>query len=132
MKRIMQFRYKGTKSTVDNGTYTEAAENYPHFANYRDKLIKGNIFQEYGRVSQLGIQGPIGLCFYLNNSNHPIMIGETGIYELDLEGIGYITSIRFENFSEVDEHNLDHHFLREREEDDKADRLLIDIIYEGA
>jgi hypothetical protein len=41
----------------------------------------------------LGIQGPDGLKFYLNSSSSPIAIGETGIYELDLEGIGRISAI---------------------------------------
>lgn len=130
MKRIMQFRYRGTQAEVNNGSYiADHVENYPQIKNYRDKLIAGNIFQDYGHVSQFGIQGPTGLRFYLNGSQHSIMIGETGIYELNLEGIGRITSIRF-NKDDLDKYyptNLDIEV-----NGDRADRLLIDIIYEGA
>ena len=132
MKRIMQFRYRGTQTEVDTGAYiADHIENYPEIKNYRDKLVFGNIFKEYGYVSQLGIQGPVGLKFYLNNSVHPIMIGETGIYEIDLEGLGLLTSIRF------DKDDLDKYYPKNLDIDvanngARADRLLIDIIYEGA
>lgn len=130
MKRIMQFRYRGTQTEVDTGSYiADHNENYPTIWNYRDKLILGNIFQDYGYVSQFGIQGPVGLRFYLNNSIHPIMIGDTGIYELDLEGIGRLTSIRF------NKEDLDKFYPKEDEiqfDGNRADRLLIDIVYEGA
>jgi hypothetical protein len=35
-------------------------------------------------IVQLGIQSVPGTKFYLNGSNNPIIIGNTGIYELDL------------------------------------------------
>ena len=62
------------------------------------------------------------------------MIGETGIYELNLEGIGTITSIRFENFSDKASQNLDSYYNPKdniEADGNRADRLLIDIIYEG-
>lgn len=129
MKRLMQFRYRGTQTAVDTGAYiADHVENYPNIPNYRDKLISGNIFQDYGYVSQFGIQGPVGLRFYLNNSIHPIMIGETGIYELDLEGIGRLTAIRF------NKDDLDKFYPKENDNNhngNRADRLIIDIVYEG-
>lgn len=132
MKRIMQFRYRGTQTAVDTGAYiADHVENYPNITNYRDKLTSGNIFQDYGYVSQFGIQGPVGLRFYLNNSLNPIMIGETGIYELDLEGIGLLTSIRFhkEDLDKFYPKELD---ISPENNGGRADRLIIDIIYEGA
>ena len=91
--------------------------------NYYGALVSGNIFKNYGAVSKLGIQGEPGLKFYLNNSDFPIMIGETGIYELDLENIGRITAIRF------DANDLNNIYT---EPDNLTRRLLIDIVYEGA
>lgn len=130
MKRIMQFRYRGTQTEINTGAYiADHNENYPTIWNYRDKLTLGNIFQDYGYVSQFGIQGPVGLRFYLNNSIHPIMIGETGIYELDLEDVGRLTSIRF------NKEDLDYFYPKEEDiqfNGNRADRLLIDIVYEGA
>ena len=50
-------------------------------------------------VIQLGIQSLPGTKFYLNNSNDPIIIGNTGIYELDLNGLSEITAISFDRAS---------------------------------
>lgn len=110
MKRIAQFRYKGEAH----------AETYPTNL-MEDNLVIGNIFRDYGPVSQLGIQAPPGLKFYLNNSKYSIMVGDTGIYELDLEGIGRILSISF------DRNDLRNFYGGTN----KADKLLIDIVYEG-
>lgn len=122
MKRIMQFRYEGQNSL----------ENYPNdLSNYRDQLINGNIFKNYSSVSQFGIQGPPGLKFILNNSQYPITIGDTGIYELDLENVGRIFSIRFLEQEEngiPKEGTLDYYYP---EESPGINRLLIDIVYEG-
>ncbi len=109
MKQIMQFRYEGFNHE----------NNYPQYSDYTQKLTTGNIFSDYKLVSQLGIQGPPGLKFRLNGGG-PIIIGKTGIYELDLENIGRIFSIRFET-------NELENFI------DKVDgaRLLIDIVYDG-
>ena len=52
-----------------------------------------NIIKDYGTVSKLGIQAPPGTVVVLNTSK-TIMIGRTGIYELDA-GI-LITSIVFQ------------------------------------
>lgn len=110
MRRIAQFRFRGNSNK----------ENYPTTLR-QDDLAVGNLFRDYGPVSQLGIQAPPGLRFYLNNSAYPIMVGETGIYELDLENVGRITAIRFER------EDLNSFY----EKLDPADKLLIDIVYEG-
>ena len=47
-------------------------------------------------ILQLGIQALPGTKFYLNGSNNPIIIGNTGIYELDLQGLTEISSLSFE------------------------------------
>jgi hypothetical protein len=58
-----------------------------------------------------------GTKFYLNNGLTPIIIGPTGIYELDLEGISQITDLRFDSNS-----------LTAVENNDSA-YLIIDIVY---
>ncbi len=110
MKKIMQFRFEGFGNV----------NNYPPFTDYNARLTTGNIFDNYKLVSKLGIQGPVGLKFYLNNGDYPITIGKTGIYELDLEDIGRINSIRF------DRTDISSHFP-----EGTNNRLLIDIVYEG-
>lgn len=47
----------------------------------------------------IGIQGPVGTEFSINNKTNIIKIGETGIYELDVKGYGYITSLYIHNIS---------------------------------
>lgn len=87
-KKVKQFRYY---SAQDN-------KNYPSGINNRN-LVAGSIFATYMPVVQLGIQALPGTKFYLNNSNSPIIIGYTGIYELNLEGIAEITSLKFDSKS---------------------------------
>ena len=79
-------------------------------------LLLGIFFRAI--VTQLGIQARPGTKFYVNNSTSPIMIGDTSIYELDLEGLGTISSIRIDknDLASVTENNP----------------IMIDIIYEGA
>lgn len=112
MKKIMQFRFEGVNDP----------DNYPDFEDYYPTaLTAGNLFNDYGSISKLGVQAPNGFKFYLNNSNYPITVGKTGIYELDLENIGRIHAFR------VDEADIETYFP----EGNKVNRLLIDIVYEG-
>lgn len=112
MKQIKQFRYY---NAIDKNN-----DNYPQYGNYYGKLVHGNIFEHLGPISHIGIQGVPGTKFYLNGASFPITIGFTGIYELDLDGQGYIYSIRF------DKNTLETYYT-----EDSATRLLIDIVYEG-
>lgn len=49
---------------------------------------------------QLGIQTLPGMAFYLNgNTTRPILIGNTGIYELNLNNLSQITSLAFDSNS---------------------------------
>jgi hypothetical protein len=61
-----------------------------------------------------------GTKFYLNNSPHSITIGSTGIYELNMQNMGHIYSIRFDPTT-----------LAWYEGVDSTARILIDIVYEG-
>lgn len=112
MKRIAQFRFH----------YTGSSANYPLKLTSKD--WSSNLLQNCGLVSHLGIQGEPGVVFYLNDGDNPIVLGSTGIYELNLEGIGRIASLRF------DEDSLDKYYTQEV--NDEAHRLCVDIIYDGA
>lgn len=107
MKYIRQFRYYGIGSK----------KNYPENLTYGE-LKAGNIFKDCGAVTQLGIQAIPGTLFYLNKSSHSIAVGSTGIYELNLEGIGTISTINF------DQNTLD-------KIEENSDGIIIDIVYEG-
>ena len=57
-------------------------------------LVSGAVF-EYPIV-QLGIQSLPGVKFYLNHSTSPIVLGYTGIYDLELDGITEISHLSFD------------------------------------
>lgn len=58
-----------------------------------------------GQIIAFGIQATPGTKFYLNGrAEYPIIIGATGIYELDLRnGLGTITEITVESDASTDE-----------------------------
>lgn len=112
MRQIRQFRY-----------YKDGdVRNLPATLTKND-LINYNIFSSCGVVYQLGIQAPPKTLFYLNQSEHSIAIGITGIYELDLENLGIIRSIQFDQKTFIDE---------DVSRDIQENGLIIDILYEGA
>ena len=105
-KKIMQFRY------YNNGHN----QNQPQGIS-KGTLVRGGIFTQYLPITQLGIQALPGTKFYLNNSTTPIIIGSTGIYEIDLEGLSEITDLRFDDKSVDAIHNNNNAYL------------IVDIIY---
>lgn len=107
MKKIRQFRYSGDRAPGNSPA--DLTEN---------TLIFGNLFSSCPTISQMGIQGRPGTKFYLNGSEFPIVLGETGIYEIDLEDRGTISEITFVKDQAFEGYS-------------KGDRLLVDIIYEG-
>lgn len=84
-KRVMQFRYYGSSDNSKNSPKNMKA----------NALINGSAFNRYLPIYHLGIQTLPGAQFYLNHGTDPIMIGSTGIYELNLEGLSEITSLKF-------------------------------------
>lgn len=79
----------------------DITRNYPTGISMAN-LTSGSIFfkdAELGSITQLGIQALPGTKFYLNNSITPVIIGYTGIYELDLRSEAEITALAFENAS---------------------------------
>lgn len=86
--KIMQFRYYGEKVSNNQPSNISASN-----------LASGHIFSGYLPITQLGIQTLPGTKFYLNNSIYPVVVGSTGIYELDLKGVTQITEIHFDKRS---------------------------------
>lgn len=106
-KKIKQIRYY-----QDNNS-----NNYPENVTSRN-LISGTIFSVYTPILQLGIQSLPGTKFYLNGSSNPIIIGSTGIYELNLQGLIKINALQFDSRS-----------LKTIQNNTNA-YLIIDILYE--
>lgn len=87
-KKIMQFRFYGENDSRNQPSDISAVT-----------LKTGAIFTKYLPITQLGIQTLPGTKVYLNNALTPIYIGSTGVYELDLEGLTYITHLAFDEKS---------------------------------
>lgn len=86
-----------------------------------NNLISGSIFfneSTLGPIVQLGIQALPGTRFYLNSSITPVIIGSSGIYELNLRSEAQITMLSFERAS------------LERISDTPSAVLIVDAIYE--
>ena len=88
-KNIQQFRFYG-----DNQTN----QNYPTNLN-SSALVSGNVFSSYVPITNLGIQTLPGVKLYINDANIPIIIGYSGIYELDVDEYAKITAINFDSES---------------------------------
>lgn len=84
-----------------------------------NKLVSGSVFNGKYPITQLGIQSLPGTKFYLNNSTSPIVLGYTGIYDLELDGITEITKLQFDARSM----NLIN--------ENPSSYLIVDFIYES-
>lgn len=122
-KRIAQFRYFGDSNSNFNSQdkdaiYHQLDSNQPNGLTAAD-LCAGTVFTDYTPIVQLGIQALPGTKFNLNTNLDPIVIGATGIYELDLtDSSAVITSLTFEQSSiEYIQSNPDGY-------------LIIDIVYQ--
>lgn len=106
-RQVKQFRYYNDSSD----------KNYP--ANLRLRhLVTGSAFDNCPKIVQLGIQALPGTKFYLNNATNPVIIGNTGIYELELSGATIISDLAFESQS-----------IQAISKNNNA-YLIVDIIYE--
>ena len=79
--------------------------------NKKTPLENENILESYDGVSSLGIQAYPGTKIYLSQSEEkfPIIIGSTGIYQVDLKDYGIISylSIDQENMEEDEDIIID-------------------------
>lgn len=88
-KAVHQFRFYKDDSNEErnepSGAAFTAVSGAQGFAN-------GDVFKEYYPFYQLGIQTLPGTMIYLNGSEDPVIIGSTGIYELDIsDGVEVFT-----------------------------------------
>lgn len=107
-RRIAQVRYYGPNDQRNTSSTTQ------------NKFVSGSIFNPYYPIKQLGIQTLPGVRFRLNNAtNYPIIIGHTGIYELELDDKVDIINLAFEGAS-----------MRMIADNPEA-YLIVDILYES-
>ena len=114
---VRQFRFYGYSDgrNYDGGTGIGVTYN---------GLVNGSLFfSKDNNATQIGIQALPGTKFYLNDglqSGYGIVIGRTGIYELDTTNLGMsITNLQFDSTS-VDTINTNNNAY-----------LIVDIIYGG-
>ena len=91
-KYLKQFRYYGENSNL----------NSPLGSINKKNLTSGSVFFNSGNlisIASLGIQTLPGVKFYLNDSVDSIIVGSTGIYELNLADSYEVTSLRFDSES---------------------------------
>ncbi len=136
MRQIYQYRYYG--ETYKNGTLTSHSQNMPANLVMND-LASGTAFATRIPIYQLGIQAVPGTKVYINSPNvgKPIIIGKTGIFELDLNDQSVITSLRIEKQSlqNIRDINYDDTYSASSTAYDEHPTteayLLVDIIYES-
>lgn len=106
-RKVYQVRYYGNSNGKNQPSGLSA-----------NRLQSGSVFSQYTPMKQLGIQTLPGVKFYLNGSIEPVTIGATGIYELNVENMTEITSLRFDSASL--------NMINEIE----TGYLIVDILYE--
>ena len=113
MRKAYQYRWVKNNMGEDN-ICPEGAEI--------ESFFTGSVFADKTPIYQLGIQALPGTKFFLNGGIDPIIVGATGIYELDLHEKATISSLRFDSKS-----------MKTIENASKAGNgfLIVDIVYEG-
>ena len=82
-KKLKQFRW-----------YSEGdSKNFPQAT--AEQYANGTVFEGVYPIAQLGIQALPGTEFYLNGSVKPIIIGVSGIYDLDIKNGARVTGLSF-------------------------------------
>lgn len=110
MARIAQFRYYSSKGK-------NAEHNYPPQYTYQNFCVNES-FAGYNPIRQFGIQTIPGTKIYLNASQNPVVIGSTGIFEIDCQNTtANITTFRVAEDSMKTIDNLENGYL------------IIDIVY---
>ena len=121
-RKVIQLRYFGDSNAFLNtndkdAIYHQLDENQPNNLSSLD-LSSGDAFLDYMPIVQLGIQALPGTKFSLNAGLDPIIIGTSGMYELDLQNSSAIlTSLNFEQNS------------LEKKKKNPDGYLIIDIVY---
>ena len=90
-KTVIQYRYYDNNNTHNQPTTIDKLSLAMGTA-FLSEEIKAN----YGLISSLGIQSLPGTKFYLNQNIDPVILGKTGIFELDLTGKSSIYKLTFD------------------------------------
>lgn len=116
--KIKQYRYYNESPGALTQNYPEHLSDGVTPVSY-NHYVNGDVFGNCYPILQLGIQAIPGTKFYLNEASDPIIIGTTGIYELDLGGDTEISKLQFEGRSmlAISENNNAY--------------LIVDIIYDN-
>ena len=105
--KITQLRY-----------YAEGNENNQPRDNTWAAYCTQETFKKYSPITQLGIQTLPGTRFYINSGITPIIIGASGVFELDVTNTSAtITGLRIDQSSMELIKNLDNGYL------------IIDLVY---
>lgn len=117
-RAIKQYRYYAEGDPKNYPAQTAATAN--SCCNFTN-LCNGNVFKNNNvyPILALGIQTLPGTKFYINGSEDPIIVGATGIYELDVVDKAEIINILFDPSS----------LLAIR--DSAIGYLIIDILYDN-
>lgn len=125
MTIFKQLRYFGdgdprnSEGTVENSEDKRLTKNILTSSGDLIKFIAGEAANI--EIKHLGIQSTPGTKFYINEEKTSIMIGQTGIFELDLTSYDLvITALSFDRGSIRDSNNGSNSFL------------IIDLKYEQA
>ena len=114
--KIAQFRYYGSKNS---NNYSPFAEVNSEDFNFDNALTNGKAFQDCVPIYKIGIQTFPGATIHFNKNTYPVMVGKTGIFELELDDNIKISSINID-VNTIDMINkVDNYYL------------IIDVIYEG-
>lgn len=90
-KVIKQFRFYD-----ENNKYNSPSTlNITNLSNGEAFFSDSILGSEYGYMISLGIQALPGTKFTINEGMEPVIIGNTGIFELDVEGYGEIFELKF-------------------------------------
>lgn len=123
-RKVAQFRFFGDANTNFN-SHDKTAIYHQMDTNQPDSLTatalaSGEIFDDYTPIVQLGIQSQPGLKFNLNTNLDPVVVGASGMYELDLTNTSAVlTTLTFEKESlDLINANPDGY-------------LIVDIVYQG-
>lgn len=99
---------------IDLTRYSEDIGQYATAEN----LKTGVVFQNYMPLASLGIQTMPGVKFYLNRGAQPVIVGSTGIYEIDAKYLADINWLAFDQNS-----------IKMIQENESA-YIIVDILYE--
>lgn len=95
-KAIHQFRFYNDSASEDrNEPSHDAFNGVGGAAGFAD----GDVFKNYYPFYQLGVQTIPGTMIYLNGSEDPVIIGSTGIYELDAQDGVEISTLQIDGRS---------------------------------